>query len=155
MGYRVLVFIDADKPVSTAGLIERFVAAGGQYVTWRPGFALEDELFRHSSNDAVHALLNKADEMVGRELMGEHVKSKSHGQVTLDAIEAERINGGYTPASRALLGIAARNNKNGWFKSVTGFQEIAKDVVGPHIESAEPGFVAITNLLWGWTSAAA
>lgn len=155
LGYRVLVFIDADKPVLTAGLIERFVAAGGQYVTWRPGFALEDELFRHSSNDAVHALLNKADEMVGRELMGEHVKSKSHGQVTLDAIEAERINGGYTPASRALLGIAARNNKNGWFKSVTGFQEIAKDVVGPHIESAEPGFVAITNLLWGWTSATA
>ena len=118
--------------------------------------ALEDELFRHSGDDAVHALLNKADEMVGRELMAEHVKSKSNGQVTLDAIEAERLNGGYTPASRALLGLAARNNKNGWFKSVTGFQEIAKDVVGPHIANAEPGFVQIVNnQLWGWTSAAA
>ncbi|MDB5855491.1 MAG: ATP-dependent endonuclease [Herminiimonas sp.] len=139
----------------TVGLIERFVAAGGQYITWRPGLALKDELFRSSSNDAVHALLNKADEMVGRELIAEHIKSKSNGQVTLDAIEAEWLNGGYTPASRALLGLAARNNKNGWFKSVTGFQEIAKDVVRPHLANAEPGFIGITNQLWGWTSAPA
>ncbi|MFO7073969.1 ATP-dependent endonuclease, partial [Pseudomonas aeruginosa] len=62
LGYRVLVFVDADKPVATVGLVERFTAAGGQYITWRPGLALEDELFLHSSNDAVHALLNKADE---------------------------------------------------------------------------------------------
>jgi hypothetical protein len=61
----------------------------------------------------VHALPNKADEIVGRELMAEHIRSKSNGQVTLDTIEAERLNGGYTPASRALLGLAARNNKNG------------------------------------------
>ncbi|SAK99478.1 recombination protein F [Caballeronia temeraria] len=155
LGYRVLVFIDADKPVSTVGLVERFLAAGGQYLTWRPGLALEDELFRHSSNDAVHALLNKADEMVGRELMAEHIKSKSNGQLTLDAIEAERLNGGYTPASRALLGLAARNSKNGWFKTVSGFEAIAKDVVGPHIANAESGFVEITNQLWGWTRAAA
>lgn len=154
LGYRVLVFVDADKPVSTVGLVERFVSAGGQYLTWRPGLALEDELFLHSSNDAVHALLNKADEMVGRELMAEHVKSKSNGQVTLAAIEAERLNGGYTPASRALLGLAARNNKNGWFKSVSGFQEIAKEIIGPQQANAEPGFVQIMNQLWGWTSAA-
>lgn len=155
LGYRVLVFVDADKPVSTVGLVEGFIEAGGQYLTWRPGLALEDELFRYLSDDAVHALLDKADEMVGRELMAEHVKSKSHGQVTLDAIEAERLHGGYTPASRVVLGLAARNNKNGWFKSVTGFQEIAKDIVGPHIANAEPGFIEITNQLWRWTSASA
>ncbi|WP_175626588.1 MULTISPECIES: ATP-dependent endonuclease [Oxalobacteraceae] len=155
LGYRVLVFIDADKPVTTVGLVDRFVAAGGQYLTWSQGLALEDELFRHLSNDAVHALLNKADEMIGRELMAEHVRSKSNGEVTLDAIEAERQNGGYTAASRALLGMAARNNKNGWFKSVSGFQEVAKDIVGPNIANAQPGFINITNQLYGWTSAAA
>lgn len=154
LGYRVLVFVDADKPVSTDGLVERFIAAGGQYITWRPGLALEDELFLHSSNDAVYALLNKADEMVGRELMAEHIKSKSNGQVTLEAIEAERLGNGYSPASRALLGLAARNNKNGWFKSVSGFQEIAKDIVGPHLRDSEPGFFDITDQLWRWTSAA-
>lgn len=155
LGYRVLVFVDADKPVTTAGLVERFLAAGGQYLTWRPGLALEDELFRHSSKDAVHALLNKAHEMVGRDLMAEHVQSKSSGRVTLEAIEAERLNGDYMPASRALLGLAARNKHNGWFKSVSGFEEVARDIVGPHIQSADEGFVRITNLLWGWTSATA
>ena len=85
--------------------------------------------------------------------MADHIRSKSNGQVTLDAIEAERLNG-YTPASRALLGLAARNSKNGWFKSVSCFQEVAKDIVGPHLPNAESGFVQITNQLWGWTSAA-
>lgn len=155
LGYRVLVFIDADKPVTTAGLVDRFVAAGGQFLTWRPNLKLEDELFLHSSDDAVHALLNKADEMVGRQLMDEHIRSKSNGQVTLDAIETEYLVAGYTPESRALLGLAAGNNKNGWFKSVSRFQEIAKDVVGPHIANAEPGFIEITNQLWRWTSATA
>ena len=155
LGYRVLVFVDADKPVSTEGLIERFVAAGGQFLTWRPSLKLEDELFLHSSDDAVDALLNKADEIVGRDLMAEHIKSKSNGQVTLDAVKAEVLNGGYTSASRALLGHAAGNNKNGWFKSVSRFQEIAKDIVGPHLADAEPGFIEIVNTLRGWTSAAA
>lgn len=156
LGYRVLVFIDSDKPVTTAGLIERFVAAGGHYIQWRQGLALEDELFLHSSNDAVDALLKKAEEMVGRELMAEHIKSKSNGKVTLEAIEAERVDGAYSPESRALLGVAARNNKNGWFKSVSGYQEIAKDIVGPHIANAERGFFKIVNeQMWGWMSAGA
>jgi putative ATP-dependent endonuclease of OLD family len=155
LGYRVLVFVDADKPVTTLGLVERFVAAGGHYITWRPGLALEDELFRYLSNDAVRALLSKADETVGRELMAEHIKSKSNGRITLETIEAELMNGGYTLENRVVLGLAARNNKTGWFKSVSCFQEIAKDIVGPHIENAEPGFVQITHQLFGWTDATA
>jgi hypothetical protein len=155
LGYRVLVFIDADKPVTTVGLIERFEAAGGQYITWRQGLALEDEIFRHLSNDAVRALLNKADETVGREQMAEHIKSKSNGRITLETIEAELMNGGYTLENRVALGLAARNNKTGWFKSVSCFQEIAKDIIGPHIQNAEPGFVQITHQLSGWTDAAA
>lgn len=155
LGYRVLVFIDADKLVTTAGLVERFLAAGGHYLTWRPGLALEDELFLHLSDGAVQALLNKADETVGRDLMAEHVRSKSNGQVNLDAIEAEGTIHGYTHARRALLGVAARNNKHGWFKSVGGFQEIARDIVGPDLINAEPGFIQIVSNLFGWTNAAA
>lgn len=155
LGYRVLVFVDADKLVLTPGLVERFRAAGGQDLSWRIPFALEDELFRHSSQDAVHALLNKADELVGRDLMREHIKSRSNGQMTLELIEAERFNGGYTDGSRALLGLAARNKQNGWFKSVSAFEEVARDIIGPHLQNSEPGFFQIVQNLRGWTSAAA
>lgn len=155
LGYRVLVFVDADKPVLTAGLVERFLEAGGQYIMWRPGFALEDEIFRYLSDSAVDALLRKADEIVGRELMAEHIKSKSGGKVTLEAIEAARLFGGYTAENRALLGLAARNSKNGWFKSITGFEEVARDIVGPDLAIADPGFVQIVRMFWEWTHAAA
>ena len=155
LGYRVLVFIDADKPVKTAGLIERFVAAGGAFLTWREGFALEDELFRHLSDSAVDELLKKAEESVGRELMAEHIKSKSGGKVTLDSIEAERLFQGYSPENRGWLGLAARNNQNGWFKSITTFQEIAKDIVAPRLrdEGVDKGFLQIITKFWRWTSA--
>lgn len=154
LGYRVLVFVDADKPVLNLGLVDRFSAAGGQYLAWRPGLALEDELFLHLSDEAVDALLTKADDIVGRELMAEHIKSKSNGQITLDALEVERLLEGYSPASRALMGRAARNSKNGWFKSISAFQEVAKDIVGPNLANAEPGFVQLVTQLWEWTSAA-
>lgn len=155
LGYRVLVFVDADKPVVTPGLIDRFLQAGGAYITWEEGCALEDVLFRHLSNEAVHALLSKADELVGRELMAEHLKSKSNGQVTLDNVEAQRLFEGYTVPHRLLLGLAARNNKNGWFKSLSAFQEVARDIVGPHLANAAPNLVVQVNLLRTWTSACA
>jgi putative ATP-dependent endonuclease of OLD family len=86
--------------------------------------------------------------------MAEHIKSKSNGQITLDELEVERLLEGYSPVSRALMGRAARNSKNGWFKSISAFQEVAKDIVGPNLANAEPGFVQLVTQLWEWTSAA-
>lgn len=153
LGYRVLVFVDADKPVLDFGIVDRFVAGGGHYLAWRPGLALEDELFLHLSDGAVDALLKKADDMVGRELMAQHIKSNSNGQITLDELEVERLLDGYSPASRALLGRAARNSKNGWFKSLSAFQEVAKDIAGPNLVDVEQDFIRLVTQLWEWTSA--
>lgn len=98
-----MVFVDADKP-STAGLPEAFLAAGGQILTWRPGLTLEDEIFRHLSDQALDALLAKAETIVGAELMNAHIQTKSQGRMTLHDIKAERLIQGYLPATRELLG---------------------------------------------------
>ncbi|MFI8742197.1 ATP-dependent nuclease [Pseudomonas sp. NPDC077405] len=152
LGYRVLVFVDADKP-STAGLAEAFLAAGGQILTWRPGLTLEDEIFRHLSDQALDALLAKAEAIVGAELMNEHIQTRSQGRVTLNDIQAERLVDGYSPAKRELLGIASRIRNSGWFKSLTTYQEVARDIVGPSLQNADAGFMAVTNQLWTFTSA--
>ena len=87
--------------------------------------------------------------------MAEHIRSKSEGQRTLEAIEAERAaQGVYTAATRELLGRAARVSKNGWFKTVTAYQHVGRRIVGPQLQNAEPGFVAVMNRLWTWTHAA-
>lgn len=152
LGYRVMVFVDADKP-STAGLPEAFLAAGGQILTWRPGLTLEDEIFRHLSDQALDALLAKAETIVGAELMNAHIQTKSQGRVTLHDIKAERLIQGYLPATRELLGAASRIRNSGWFKSLTTYQEVARDIVGPSLQNADPGFMAVTNQLWTFTSA--
>lgn len=152
LGFRVLVFVDADKPAS-AGLAEAFLAVGGEILTWRPGLTLEDEIFRSVSEQAIDALLVKAEEIVGADLMNDHIRSRSNGQVTLERIRADRLVSGYQPATRELLGTASRIRNSGWFKSLTTYQEIAKTIVGPDLGIAEQGFKAITDQLWNFTSA--
>ncbi len=152
LGYRVMVFIDADKPAS-AGLADAFLAAGGQILTWRPGLALEDEIFRSLSEPAIDALMAAAEEIVGADLMNAQIQSTSNGQMTLGRIQAERLVNGYPPATRALLGSASRIRNNGWFKSLSTYQEITRDIIGPDIRNAEQGFKTITDELWTFTSA--
>jgi putative ATP-dependent endonuclease of OLD family len=153
LGYRVLVIVDADKP-PTAEVVAAFRSAGGQVLTWRPGRALEDELFCSLSDEAIDSLLAKACETVGRDLVEEHIRSKSNGQRSLTDIETEGLLDNYTEATKVLLGAASRIRGSGWFKSVTTYQEVANEIVGRHLGTAEVGFQAIIEELWNWTRAA-
>ncbi|CAD2245828.1 ATP-dependent nuclease [Xanthomonas arboricola] len=153
LGYRVLVFIDADKP-ATPSVAAAYFATGGQLLTWRQGLALEDELFRHLSLSAVDALMTKAKELVGADIMNQHIQTRSEGRSNLASIESERLMSGYSPEARILLGASSRIRNSGWFKTLTAYQEIARRVVGPDLPISEPGFKAVTDQLWNFTSAA-
>jgi len=154
LGYRVMVFIDADKP-PTAALLAALAAEGVDLLTWRAGRALEDEIFLCMTDAAVDALLRYAVERLGREMVAEHIRSKAEGQLTLEAIEAGRAAGvPYAPPTRELLGRASRVSKNGWFKTVSAYQDVGRHIIGPHAHQAEAGFFAVLNRLWAWTHAA-
>lgn len=154
LGYNVAAFIDADK-APTPELLAMLTAEGVDLLTWRAGRALEDELFISMSDAAIDSLLQFAVERIGRNDVAEHIRSKSEGQRTLEAIETERAaQGVYTAATRELLGRAARVSKNGWFKTETAYQHVGRRIVGPQLQDAEPGFVAVVNRLWTWTHAA-
>lgn len=154
LGYNVAAFIDADK-AATQALLATLAAEGVGLLTWRPGRALEDELFICMTDAAIDALLGYAIERIGRDDVAEHIRSKSEGQQTLEAVEAERAaQGVYSAATRELLGRAARVNKNGWFKSVSAYQHVGRRIVGPHCRNSEAGFADVMNRLWAWTHAA-
>lgn len=153
LGYRVLVLVDADKE-PTPEVAEAFHTAGGQSLTWRTGRALEDELFCSLCDNAIDALLTKASEVVGRDLVSAHMTSKSNGLRTLEAVEIERLLEGYTDETKALLGMASKIRGSGWFKSVSTYQEVARDIVGPHLSTAEAGFQGIVEQFRAWTHAA-
>ncbi|GAB3215490.1 hypothetical protein GCM10027295_11360 [Pseudaeromonas pectinilytica] len=155
LGYRVLVIVDADKP-PTAATVQEFVDAGGEYITWREGRALEDELFLSLPDAGVDALLQRAIDLVEEDLVAAHIQTQSNGQLTLAHIRQQRqlVGEPYPLATRQLLGQAARNRRNGWFKSVTKFEDVARDILGPNSQISEPGFVALINRLYWWAHAA-
>jgi hypothetical protein len=152
LGYRVLVIVDADLP-STPAVVQAFTAAGGQALTWRAGRALEDELFMSLSDAAIVALVAKASDVVGRELVEQHILSKSNGQRRLQEIEAERLLDGISAASKQLLGSSSRIKGAGWFKSLRVYQDIAKNTIGPNLPTAEQGFRALVEQLRTWMHA--
>jgi hypothetical protein len=144
-----MVFIDADKP-HTRALLDEVVREGISVLTWRPGRALEDELFLSLPDQAIDALLAFAEEEKGAETVAEHVRSKSNGTLTLETIRGFRAQGvPYAPPTRQILGQAART-KNGWFKNVTAFQHVGRHIVGPTAHQGDPDFLALLNELRGW-----
>ncbi|HAT1608145.1 TPA: AAA family ATPase [Serratia liquefaciens] len=155
LGYRVLVMVDADKP-PTAATVQAYVDAGGEYITWREGRALEDELFLSLPDAGVDALLQRAIDLVEEDLVAAHILTQSNGQLALAQIRLQRQQLGmpYPLATRQLLGLAARNRKNGWFKSVTKFEDVARDILGPYCQISEPEFVAMITRLYRWAHAA-
>lgn len=153
LGYRVLVLADADK-LPTADVVQAFHNSGGASVTWRKGRALEDELFHSLSDAGIDALLNKAIDSLGRDLVDDHIKSKSGGQVDLGDIELEGILDAYTDSTKTLLSMSSKTKGNGWFKSITGFQEVANDIVGPHLAEADADFQVLINNFQNWIHAA-
>ena len=129
--YRAASFRDDDKkPDGQAELA--FTSSGGTVMKWRDNYALEDELFECLPIPAVRAMIDRAVEIHGQELIEAHIDSYSSGLHTLTECRNE-----LTPERRKILGNAACNKSNPWFKSVTWMEGVTKDIIGPHIKSAE------------------
>ena len=144
LGYDTLSFRDDDKQ-PTPDLEEAFLAGGGKLIKWRPGRALEDELFACLPDAGVAALVGRAIEIHGQQLIEAQIGSFSNHTMGLSNPAAL-----LTPTGRSTLARASKTKKSGWFKSVSWMEGAAADVVGPHLTGADPTFWAILNELFAW-----
>ncbi|WP_354086934.1 ATP-dependent nuclease [Burkholderia ambifaria] len=154
LGYRVMVLVDADKPPPQE-LVDAYLAAGGALTTWRPARASEDELFLSLPDAAIDTLLEYAIEFLDEELVAAHIATQSQGRITLDGIRRHRQQQHpYPPDVRLSLALASRNRKNSWYKSITKFERLAREIVGPNLEHSEAGFVELIKHIFRWAHAA-
>lgn len=152
LGYRVRVFVDADK-VPTSTILDDFANAGGELTTWQAPRALEEELFLSLPDEGVDALIDFAVELFDVPSIDENLKSASAGQWSFDSIKVDSILEGYTKEMRTVLGKAAKSNK-GWFKNISKYEIVANQIVGPNLSKSEKQFVGILEELKGWMHAA-
>jgi hypothetical protein len=143
LGYRTAILRDDDTE-PTEGVEAAFAAEGGTVITWRDGRALEDELFLSLSDQAVDQLIDRAIEP-----HGEGLGQRTY-QIRVAAIRAEAEGDGISAKSRAILGQAARTRRAGWFKSLSWMEDVARDIVGPDLDNADPDFVALIDELFAW-----
>jgi putative ATP-dependent endonuclease of OLD family len=144
LGYLVAVVRDDDvKPAVEAQ--DAFAKVRGKITAWREGRALEDELFLSLSDAAIKQLLEYAVELHGDELVDAHIRSASAGKSTLAACKAD-----LTLEVRALLGVASRTKKAGWFKSVTWMEHAAREIVAPDLNNCDKEFSRVIYDLFRW-----
>ena len=154
LGYRTAILRDNDiKP--TPGLEAAFIADGGKLVVWRDGCSLEDELFLSLTDEGVSKLIDRAIELHGEELVNEHIKSASQNAQTLNAVQCNALFDSVSPETREILGKASRTKKAGWFKSVTSMEDVARDILGPDLASADEGFRSLVEEIFDWVKNAA
>jgi hypothetical protein len=151
LGYRTALIRDDDQRPSAE--IERaFSDDGGMVVVWRTGRSLESELFLSLTATAVEKLIDHAAKLHGNELVNGHIKSASSGARDLQNIRSELAAGSISPESRSLLAKAASTRRSGWFKSVSWMEDAARDIVGPDLEKADPGFRALIDTIFAWAA---
>lgn len=148
LGYTTVAFIDNDKPATPADL-ESFKQLGGILATWPPGLALEDVLFRTFPAQTISGMIDWAVEEIGLERVNQTLTKAAGGKpMTIDEIRQDfQIFGEYSVETRALLGTAARTRKQGWFKSFSKMEAIARQFLGPRWDTS-PVFKALIDHLW-------
>jgi putative ATP-dependent endonuclease of OLD family len=147
LGYKTVAFIDNDQPASPE-TVAALRQAGATLVTWRPGFALEDELFQTFPSDVVRDLIAWAVRTDKERVEQTLKKASAANPVTIEAIQAEfERTREFSLAHRAILGAAARARRQGWFKSISKMEEVARTILGPRWDSSE-SFKAVVTQLW-------
>lgn len=125
LGYRTMVVRDDDEQPDLMDETQ-FQLDGGELVKWRPGFALEDELFHGIRAADIDRLLDYAVEIHGDDHVNSKISTISQGSKNLASARGDA-----SPENRTLLASASRAKKSGWFKQVGWMEHVGREVLGP------------------------
>jgi putative ATP-dependent endonuclease of the OLD family len=148
LGYRVAVFIDADKPVSTIKLAE-LTLLGGRLFKWREQRTTEGELFHSLAPECAASLLERAQTLDPK--VDDHIRSKSSGKFTYASALANLQAGDPPEALRQVLADAAHACE--WFKSISKMEDAVRDIIGPGLKAADKEFGNQVAQLIKWVKA--
>ena len=143
-GYSAAVLRDDDCQPNSSDE-SNFISSGGSLFKWNAGQALENAIFLGLSAPAINKLLDRAVALHGEELVASHILSASNGAVSLSECRSQ-IN----LEVREILAKASLSAKNGWFKTVSWMEEVARDIIGPDLPHASAEFRQVVEALFTW-----
>jgi len=146
LGYRTAVLHDNDK-IPTPDIKAEFETAGGPTYAWRPGCALEEELFLALPEPAVQKMLEYAVSRRGEKAIDDQIRSASGAKHSLATCQAN-----LTTEARTLLGKVSKAKTSGWYKTLSDMEAVARDIVGPGAKGADASLISPINGLLGWIS---
>lgn len=153
LGYKTAILRDTDRPADEE---ERaaFLGAGGSVFEWEGDRAIETELFASLPDDAVEAMIEAAIAEKGEDLIDDHIRSASKGSKCLNDLRTMSLISGYSPDERTLLSLAATSKKGAWFKNISAMEDVARIIVAPALDQAEPSLRGLVERTFAWSDGA-
>lgn len=151
LGYEVAIFMDSDKPLNEDDEHE-FVTNGGTVFRWPNKWALEDAIFQCVSGIEILSLLDYATSLPQGHKVDDQIKTASSNKFDLANARGWAADNQLPPGSSTILGAAARNKKTGWFKSISRYEHIAKNILSPNWSLEPTPLTEVTTavLNWAW-----
>lgn len=144
LGYRTLLFMDDDRPL-TEHEAKPLAPAGVTVLSWGEGRATEDALFHWLAWEDVLRLITVSAECMGdQERLDLSIRTASNGEFALATCRARDT----IPHRHALANAARRDD---WFKRIDHAERIGAEILGPGAERASPELRATVSALFDWT----
>lgn len=132
LGYEVFLLLDTDEEPD-AEHIKRIGAKGGGACLWPDSCSTEERVFLDVPWDIAKALVKLAEEYVGTDAVLAHIRAVCQAQ-GLGGVEDLVLPEGLDNAGfRRVLGRAAKNKSNPWFKDIGRGERLAA-IVAPCLE---------------------
>ena len=144
LGYRTMVLRDDDEQPDAMEEAD-FLLKGGTLVKWRPGYALEDEIFEAVRAADIDRLLDYAVDVHGEEHVSSKISTISHGAKNLASVRGDA-----SAANRKLLGSTSRAKKSGWYKQVGWMEYVGREIVGPGLAEFQQPARDQINGIFDW-----
>lgn len=144
LGYRTAVLHDSDQ-IPTPDIKAEFEKGGGPTYAWRPGCALEEELFLALPEATVQRMLEYAVSRRGEKAIDDQIRSASGAKHSLASCQA-----GLTVEAREILGKVSKAKLSGWYKTLTDMEAVGRDIIAPGAKGADASLIVPLNSLLGW-----
>lgn len=149
LGYPTAIFKDSDKPEQHIAATAECQERGIRIFEWGNNLATEEVLFLSCPVETIPDLLNLAVSRKGEDSIGANIQSQSGGQFTLEDCR-NRFNNDMRP----VLGAAAKNKKNAWYKDIEPAENLARHILCPHYQNFNAAFTQPVSLLFEWAFSA-
>ena len=101
----------------------------------------------------VRKLVKYAADFVGFQIVESQLRNGFTSAFQLESFLGAPKSTRISQEDRAVLSAAAKSKQNAWFKSIGRMESVARDLIGPDLDCANPKLADVVGSIFEWVAA--